>query len=196
VAFLCTAGHVRAKPRARQLAKARFAGERVPTAFVCTSCGKPGVKVSSATREGIGFHYTTATAWQAIQKEGITPYPLARGALERKQFLEMIGGDIEGVYLWVQPFTGATHTASVIHASLGHRVWNITLLRVSYAIRDIIPLPAVPTHTGTFSSVDPGEGEPWIVHRDQPAVLLSRAVPPENIRLVGDYDLVALLART
>jgi hypothetical protein len=194
VAFLCTKAHVTVAPSARPLADARVAGARVPASLVCKVCSSPGIRVSNATKQGVGYHYSTAHAWEAIQREGLVPYKMGRTAREgRDEFLKMTGGQM-GVYLWAQPFFGGAHAGSILERCIAHQTWRVVRLRVTFPLSHVIPLPMIPLHSGVFQSADPNDPV-WTYHDREPAILLSRTVQPERIKLVGDYDLVALLAR-
>jgi hypothetical protein len=197
--WFCARGHVRISCTVRPAGGAkppRHGVVYVEREGVCQVCSEPVVRIARDAEEGVGWHYTPRSRWDKIKHEGLVPYRLGRTAAESQMkdlVFEMLGADAQGVYLWAQPFSGAKHAGNIVERAICHQTWRIVLLRVTFPLEDVIHLPLPFGHTGGFAAPAAGE-EPWILHTNEPAVLLSRAVPPDRIQLVGDYDLGELLA--
>jgi hypothetical protein len=189
--WLCTRGHIRPTCSVKPPRSASQAPLRVHVPATCKVCGELVVRVNARAREGVGYHYCPASAWRAIKQEGMRPYSLASGAVEGKDELLAMLGDMLAVYLWAQPFSGATHVGNLVARCLVHRTWHMTLLRARFPLRDLINTPQILAHTGTFSSAK--EPDPWTYHTNEPFLLVSRTIPPESIELVGDFNLEAAL---
>jgi hypothetical protein len=103
-----------------------------------------------------------------------------------------MAGVERGIFLWAQPHFGAMHVGDIVQRAMLHKTWKIALLSVAFPLEDVLRMPAVYGHTGGFDAL-PDE-EPWVLHMNEPVILLSRTAPPERIRLIADYDLEELLA--
>lgn len=120
------------------------------------------------------YHYTTWRNWLDIQRDGITPYLLNKPCFRY---------DTRGIWMYPRRLQGDEHVGSVLWQVCMKREMHVVLLKCRYDPRMMIGRPESwnVTHSGTL-------GE-WQFHHDTPCVVVTEAIPPEDIELVGDYDL-------
>lgn len=130
-----------------------------------------------------GYHYTSYSLWLKIKKEGLIPYSISRPEL-RPYFPE----PVMGIWTWINNLEGESHVGTVIFQMTTQQDTRIVKLKYLYDDKDIlsfgkekINLP----HTGVMGS--------WNYHDAKLAVIVLKSIQPENIELIGDYNLIELL---
>ncbi len=131
----------------------------------------------------IGYHYTTLDNWRSIQKNGLRPYRLPTHATET------LGKEIEvGIWVWRKLPKNKNHLGNLIRVVAKHDSTKVCLLKISYTKKDIFHLDGRPVQI-----VHAGNIERFWYHKDFPAFIISSPIPPEQIQLLGQYDLVKLV---
>jgi len=120
------------------------------------------------------YHYTTWENWRRIQREGIAPYILNKPCFDK---------DARGIWLYPERLRGDEHVGSVLWQVCMKRAMHVVLLKCRYDPDTAIGLPYSwrVTHSGTLGN--------WKFHDDTPCVVVTEKIRPEDIELVGDYDL-------
>lgn len=135
------------------------------------------------TTKKYGYHYTSYSLWLKIKKEGLIPYSISKPEL-RPYFPE----PVMGIWTWINNPEGESHTGAIVFQMGTKQDTRIVKLKYSYDDKDVlffkereIRLP----HTGIIGS--------WNYHEEELAVIVLKPIQPENIELVGDYNLIELL---
>lgn len=121
------------------------------------------------------YHYTTWSRWLSIQRDGLVPYALNKPEL---------GKNAMGIWMYPERPRGEEHIGSVLWQVCMKREMRVALLKCRYDPATMIgeSLRAWNiTHCGTLGN--------WQFHYDTPCVVVVEAIRPEDIELVGDYDL-------
>jgi hypothetical protein len=131
-----------------------------------------------------GYHYTSWDAWKHIQKEGLAPYPLDnRPELEKYDVRDTLG-----IWLWKNKLKGNSHIGLILWEVQDKKSLQIVLLKVQYT--DYLKTPRgqkiTLRHHGSIGD--------WVFHEAEPARIVLDTIPPENIELVGMWNLRKLLA--
>lgn len=124
------------------------------------------------------YHYTTYSCWQAIQKEGIKPYPLGKPQL---------GYNAHGIWLWPVMLQGDAHLGSLIWQLHSKGETRVVLLRCGYDPDTVIGKPDDwrIKHNGKIGT--------WEFHDEVPCLVVTETIPPERVELVAEYDLLRLV---
>ena len=130
----------------------------------------------------IGYHYTTKSNWEKIKTYGIVPYLISKPELE-----EYFPGGVNAVWVWTNNLRGLAHSGSIIWQSQkGEAV--IVKLRIKYRKEDVLSYGEATIklyHDGTIGDLK--------YHDEAESCLVTKIIPPKDIKLVGEYDLIELL---
>lgn len=144
----------------------------------------------------IGYHFTTAENWQKIRVEGLVPYKLPRHQAGLASVLA-VEGYHKVIWLWPEVPAGADLVGCIIDRVTAKHDTRLVLLAVRYEPDEMIAGTRDGrcrwslNHDGSIGH--PCRDDEWVYHKRVPFVLLRDQVPPERIRVVGDFDLVKLL---
>lgn len=131
-----------------------------------------------------GIHYTSKTNYDRILKEGLVPYEMIRP--EFKPYFPK--GRVMGVWIWAEPPGPLARAGNIIYqvASKGDPV--VYELLVRYSEKDIL------RHEGRrVVTYHEGKLESFLYHAEEPALIVTKIIPPKDIKVVGEYDIVKLL---
>jgi len=126
----------------------------------------------------IAYHYTTYSRWLIIREEGLQPYLLNKPP--------MLGGDARGIWLWPERLEGISHLGSVLWQVCMKAETRVVLLRCRY---DPTTLAGYPEHWDIRHS---GSLDNLEFHNKVPCLAVIRPIPPEDIELVEDYNLMEM----
>lgn len=121
-----------------------------------------------------GWHYTTASLWGSIQKTGLVPYPLTAPGLSWAP---------PGIWCWPERLCGESEVGTVLFQACSKSEPNIVLLQFVHDDADLLSLDL--THRGQIGN--------WVYHERQTAKIVVAGVPPQDIRLVKEFDLLTLI---
>jgi hypothetical protein len=140
----------------------------------------------------IGYHYTTAEAWETIKRDGLKPYPL-----QQPRITEFLDID-QGIWCWPEPQTGLTGLGQALWAMTKHRTSSLVVIRARFKESDILTqtgqvlldngVKSVTTagHRGTFTLLN---GEQWEWHADQPFIIVRNPIPAKHLTLYSKITL-------
>jgi hypothetical protein len=131
-----------------------------------------------------GYHYTSAANWESIKTEGLIPYLIRKSEVE-----EYFPGGVQGVWLWANELKGLSHAGTVIFHAAKKATPNVVMLEVAYRERDVLCFAG-----DSARFLHDGHLHELVYHTDEPGIILTKPVPPGDIRLIAQYDLVELLA--
>jgi hypothetical protein len=123
----------------------------------------------------IGYHYTSWENWERIQREGLIPYTLTTPP--------EVAGE-RAVWVFAEPFYGEADQWQATYTMTRHRTLKAVRLRVRYPRKDELDYHI--RHQGTVGG--------WAFHRDAPARLVGRRIPPCSITLDRVYELTQRMA--
>lgn len=133
----------------------------------------------------IGYHYTSLECWESVQAEGLLPYAIHKPAL-----VEAIGRErTDGVWVWQDRLENLSHIGSVLYQNATKNTLQVVHLQVEYDIDDCLSPPGKPDklvllpHTGWIGKLDYHDGS-------EKAVIVTKAIPPEQIKLLRTYNLL------
>ena len=131
-----------------------------------------------------GYHYTSLECWRKIEKDGLVPYTIKRPILE-----QYIGTESAvGVWVWLEKLTGISHAGSIIYQMAMKGVQEVVLLELDYDQDDCLTPEAdtykylVLPHNGTIENLEYHKG-------GDRAVIVTKTIPTEQIKLIGQYNL-------
>src|SRR5579872_2897678 len=122
----------------------------------------------------IGYHYTSASNWEKIQKEGLKPYPITNPEVN-----EPMGRQIYGIWVWQQNPEGENERGIVLDKMIKKKETAIVKLFVEYDNnRDTVHrsrkyptgVKLEPMHKGSL-------GDDYVYHENYPAHILNKAIP-------------------
>lgn len=137
----------------------------------------------------VGYHYTSYDNWLKIQEKGLAPR-LVRN-LEVYNGMESIGDyrrQVFGVWVWETRHTGQTHLGGVLRVLAVHKATRVVFLKVYYEETDKIKIKGKDLtiiHDGVIGDFD--------YHNKEKSVLLKHIIPPKQIELVSEYNLLDLV---
>lgn len=137
----------------------------------------------------IGYHYTTWENWEKIREEGLIPYEI-----RKPELLEYFPNYPIAIFVWEKKLKGQEHIGSVLYQATMKKCMRIVELEIRYTKEDML------THTDpvfkwkrNVKLWHRGKIGQWKYHNKVPSILVGNTILPENIRLVGDYDLNMLI---
>ncbi len=141
------------------------------------------------------YHFTSWTNWLSIRRQGLIPYPIdyqPEIAAELRA-----GGYDRAIFCFPRPHTGERLAGQVVDRCIVHGGQRLVQLAVRYRSSEALT-PAPGVHLGHAGQLQGTSGTmrhpPWVYHVGEPMVLLVARIPPRRLKLVGDYDLVKLIA--
>lgn len=141
----------------------------------------------------IGYHYTSYTNWQDIQKNGLEPYPITNDMFV--DYHKDNPRTVNGIWLWTRRFTGRPHIGSILQQFSTKNDTKIVYLKVTYYGTDQLFIkdytgeycPVELTHQGTIGDVT------YHDHERHKSRVVVKPIPPHQIELIATYDLRELL---
>lgn len=135
-----------------------------------------------------GYHYTSFDRWVKIEKKGLIPYAINK--IELWPYLD--GYPAKGVWVWKHRMKGESHVGSILWQVATKAATKIVLLEVNYNPEDIL----CGSDGVILTLYHKGSIENWHYHtkkESESSVIVTKPIPPENIKLLKVYDLVELL---
>jgi hypothetical protein len=131
-----------------------------------------------------GYHYTSKTNWEGIQKSGgMTPYliqkPEAEGYFPK---------GINGIWLWKEDPKGASHAGNIMYQVAKKGNPEIVKLEIEYS-----PDQLVRFGEKGVQFQHSGNVEKWEYHKSDIGVIHEKSILLQNIRVVGNYNTVQRL---
>lgn len=129
-----------------------------------------------------GYHYTSYSNWQKIQKEGLKP-----SIYRKREFKDLGVKSIKGVWLWMNKPKGNSHVGEILFRVARKQESKIVLLEVKYK-------KEFETKNGeSLTLYHHGAIGKWTYHENEEAKIAVETIAPRNIKLVKTYDLKRLL---
>jgi hypothetical protein len=138
----------------------------------------------------IGYHYTSWSNWQRIQQEGLTPTLLSADKIAKTGPKTVEDWDGKAVWIWTERLDPVEHMGSLIYQLAKRNESKLVHLLVWFQDKDRLPhkedgYRLYLRHTGKIDGFE--------YHARTQSCLLIATVPPQNIKLLGIYDLVEML---
>jgi hypothetical protein len=138
----------------------------------------------------LGYHYTTYDNWRRIQQHGLRPYSLTNLIAHRPEASK-------GIWLWKRKPLAKNHLGNIMRCVACHNDTRVVLLEVSFSSEDVMRYgrTLMPSLFDADLNHD-GSIDNFHYHHNFPAIVLKHTVPPEQVKLLGDYDMVTLVTRS
>lgn len=137
-----------------------------------------------------GYHYTTETNWKTIQKTGLLPRIVSDDKL--KTLRELVPNwDGLGIWVWKDLLEPVAHAGSILFQVATKRDPHIALLRVHFDPSTRL----CDDHDNTVLLRHHGSLQAWVYHTKEPAWMVVKPIPKEQITVLDVYDVVTLLQR-
>ena len=131
----------------------------------------------------IGYHYTAKKLWQKIKKEGLKPYQIHHCELLR--YFDRV----DGIWIWNRKLSGAGEVGSILWQATTKDDHRVVKLKVEYEWKSLLRHKGRRVrlhHTGHIGD--------WNYHKgNQTSYIVTIPIPPENIELVKEYNLLDLV---
>lgn len=131
----------------------------------------------------IGYHYTSYRNWQNIKKVGLKVYPINKPEIE-----EYFTEPVYGIWAWQKQPKGKSELGSLLFQTSTKQTTHLVLLEFDYSEYNILTYGG-----GRINVYHDGLLGNWLYHKDQKAYIVISDIPPENIRLVKEFDLMDLV---
>lgn len=131
-----------------------------------------------------GYHYTSYSNWKEIRKHGFTPYFIQKPDLD-----QYFPDGVSGVWIWKNNPKGLSHCGTLIFQASYKAETHIVKLKIRYNPKDILRFERHPIemhHKGIAQNL--------IYHTDEIAIIIPHHIPPKDIQLVKEFNLIKLLA--
>lgn len=138
----------------------------------------------------VGYHYTSFEHWEKIQKEGLVPQ-VVKNLDIYKQIRRNINKDIFGTWVWEKKHRGKAHVGNILRVVAMHDTMHVVLLRLRFLDGDIFRVGKDRAHLfhdgyiGNFAYHNINKHSAW---------LIKSRVPPDDIKLVGNYNMLGLIS--
>lgn len=133
-----------------------------------------------------GWHYTSYRNWMSIQKQGFQAYPISKPGLD-KYFPDT---NIRGVWAWGRRPSGKSELGNLLFQTSIRQSYHIVLLEFDYDPKDLLHFKGSlveMVHDGFIGS--------WLYHEDEPAYVVLKNIPPQNVRLVKHFNLMDIVSK-
>lgn len=131
-----------------------------------------------------GYHFTAYSNWLSIQKDGLVPYHINKPEIDR-HFTE----PVKGIWTWDSRPTGKSELGSILFQTSTKQSTRIVLLEFDYEMADRLKALG----GGTINLFHDGHLGSWLYHKDQPAHIVTKVIPPSDIRLIKHIDLMDIV---
>jgi hypothetical protein len=138
-----------------------------------------------------GYHYTSWQNWQRIQEEGLKPYPIRNPAI-----CPLFPEGTAGIFTWLQRAEGLTHHGQIMWIMMHHHTTRVVYLSYDFERFETFPGDGRWWEIKHNGKLESSYGEPWVFHRDEPAVLIKVPILPERITVEAVYDFAAMVKRS
>lgn len=128
-----------------------------------------------------GYHYTSKENWEKIKKEGLIPQ-----LIYKKEVDEYCPG-AKAVWIWEKKLKGDEHLGTLLFQLQKTKKTKIVVLMVKYNDYDRLSFEGTPIKI--FHEGEIGE---WRYHDDAPARLITKVIPPKDIKKIKEYDFIKL----
>lgn len=132
----------------------------------------------------IGYHYTSKENALKIQKEGFKPLLILK-----EELMEYFPKGVMGTWLWQNKLTPEEHLHTVLFQYCTRKSPDIVLFEVQFDGRDAlyygeqrVELSHVPILIDYRLDTSPK------------SVICTKPIPPEDVRLIKEFDLIKLLS--
>lgn len=131
-----------------------------------------------------GYHYTSLSCWERIQKEGLKPYFIVKPEM----YPHTKAASVDGIWVWQERLMGVSHIGAILYQVAMKPTIKVVLLEVQFSQDAIWTEPDTGKriclwHSGIFGKLAYHTGQ-------EAACIVIDRIPPENIRLVDTYDLL------
>jgi len=129
----------------------------------------------------IGYHYTTYSNWQKIKKEGLKPGPVTD-----YEVVSLVGETPQAIWFYTRNQEGFSHVGNVLLMAIKKQEMHVVKLKCTFNKEALYKTKygqnVELTHEGLL-------GTEYYFHRNEPAVLVVKEVPPSKIKLMGVWDI-------
>lgn len=142
-----------------------------------------------------GYHYTSIVCALKIREQGIIPYIIRNEGLAHLQKYGTLPDPLWGIWLWTENPVGISHIGNIIFQVSSKGCFTIVKLGVIYDEGDILRARGDDHIDVTHSGVIINDNNHMTVnyHQEEPAVIITRPILPEDVEIIGVYDLEKLL---
>jgi hypothetical protein len=134
----------------------------------------------------IGYHYTSYKNFLKIRKRGLVPQELPlhikHHLVDRKINITI------GSWVWLRKPTGRNHLGNLIRVLAKHNTDKVCVLRVEFPDEDVCQHEGDKVLLKHDANIDD-----FVYHKNCPAYLVMKPIPPEKIQLLDAYDLTCLV---
>ena len=136
----------------------------------------------------IGYHYTSEANWQGIRKDGLHPYRLRE---------DIVPDGVPGIWMFTKRQRGQSHAGCILFQIRSKHTLHVVELAVSvdetYLRREHWENYIV-LHDGQI--LDDKNAVIDYYHRGATAMISWRHIPPERIKMIGEYRFSDAWAQT
>ena len=144
----------------------------------------------------IGYHILPWDTWLKVQEEGLIPQPI-----NKKDVDYYLPEGTEIIWIWKDQLVGLSLMGTLVYQMGTKRKTTLAMIEVSFLRSDRF-VPDNPwfkpergdhlmlSHDGTFV---PHGSETWAYHVNEPAFPLCNKIPPTQLRLIYQWNLVSLV---
>lgn len=132
----------------------------------------------------IGYHYTSKKNWENIQKEG----GMKKYLIKKDEMLQYFPQGVEGVWLWKENPTGASHAGNILYQVSRKGTPEIVKLEVQYDPKKLV------RYMGKGVDIyHQGHVDNWEYHKGERGLIVQENIPLQSIRVIGHYNTVQRL---
>ena len=133
----------------------------------------------------IGYHFTSKRNWNLIQEEGMLPYMINKPELD-KYFPK----GVRGIWFWREKPAGRNEMGSILYQMSTKQSHEI--VQMQFELKDNRLLKHNDHVIHLFHDGNVGD---YVYHNAEPAMIYKDHIPPEDIKLVKEYNLIDLITR-
>jgi hypothetical protein len=139
----------------------------------------------------IGYYLTSYENWKKIQIKGLIPYETRKKLLA--EVITKETGSNKAILVWKNRPKGINLLGCILDRLCQKHSYHIVLIKVTYNSSEVLKTnPAtIFLHDGGLCHDDnPNE---WIYHTDEPLNVLIKTIPPLQLKLIQEWNLVEMV---